>query len=550
MPRSCLLVVLLLGGCLERTERTPGQSPAAVDAGPAAVDAGPAAVDAGLVPVDVGPAAEDTAPAPADARPEAGDAPSSDSGPEPPALQEALAQAAPGDIVVVARGPVEGAIVVPVGVTVRAEPDAPVTVRGPGPGAAVHVLTRAGQETVVEGLEIDSRGGAGLLVTGGGVARLERLTIRCRRGFCLAAEGLERLVLREVTLLGLVDNELALRMPIPVAEEPAVGAALVSVAGLEASNVRVAGFAGLGGLLLDVVGQWSGGRVEDNIGVGLMVEGGRLDLEEVAVEGTHNCKHASCPLGSYVFGMALLPGADVTSRGLVVGSTGGIGLFQLEAAAGHTGLRVEDNRQAGVWLEGVGETEGSHFTVNGEDSRVFGNGGAGLLAIQCGALELTGTRVGGTRSIGIPCGEVCNEVMADGIQVRDLRGSLRLAGVTVDLDNDDGTGRFGLLLAGDPGPDASVRLEDVTVLGSHGAGVVTSPEMATLVDTTDVEVSPELAEGGEPPAGDLAVARRLGARPSASWVRTHGLVGEDACLTEDGQVVEGLMLLGTGMLGR
>ena len=109
---------------------------------------------------------------------------------------------------------------------------------------------------------------------------------------------------------------------------------------------------------------------------------------------------------------------------------------------------------------------------------------------------------------------------------------------------------MGLLLGGEPEPAAIVGLEQVTITGTRGYSVLTQGEMAPLVDVADVEVAPGLEPADAAPEVDLVAPVRLVGDPGPSYVRTRGLVGEAACVTEEGRVVEGLALVGTATLAR
>ena len=159
-------------------------------------------------------------------------------------LEEQLARAEPGDVVRLdPETDYTGTFTVPAGVTLAGEG---ATLHGEGP-VVLRVVTAPGLTTVVRDLEIENAG-VGLVVTGGGEVEISGVTVAVTAGAGIVAEGLQRLELRDVQVLGnLTDGDLgSLGARVDPAQFAVVGIAVSEVPEVLFVNTDVHRIAGLG----------------------------------------------------------------------------------------------------------------------------------------------------------------------------------------------------------------------------------------------------------------------------------------------------------------
>ena len=476
-----------------------------------------------------------------------GDPDGAEEEPEPPCsgtpvpLLEALAGAGAGDVVVAAAGEYAGPVRVPPGVMLCALAGDEVKIVTGEAGTALKVETAAGEETVVENIDVSSAGGVAVMVIGEGSARLRKMTVTSLAGFGLAAEGPDELRLEEVSVGGPVTNPFDVEYPIDPRVFPTIGIAMADIASLRMSGVVVRGFAGFGAVFYKVSGSWQGGGVSETVGVGVLQDGGSLDIRDVAIRKVDNCRTVRCSHYNMVFAYALIGGGVLDSVNFSLVNSKGIGLFQEKATSAHENLRISENRYIGVWLQEVnGEGEGGGFRFSGAETLISTNGGGGVFALNSGGVLLEDGRIEETAEVMLPQEEITSEPWADCVQVNNVDESVALRvtlrDIEVDTDNEAGNGRVGVLLSGLRGENGKIEVQGLRISGSQGNGLITQSGIEREESWT-VSYSNSGMEASDLAFEDvLETASALVGRPASGPLRTGGLIGEDGLVAEDGLI--------------
>jgi hypothetical protein len=380
-------------------------------------------------------------------------------------LHDALAGASAGDVVEVGGCRVEGAFVVPAGVTLRGSANETVLASGDpfdlvvelGDGArleALHVEAdgRAGVVTrgdaTVTDVSIDAIHGLGVYVGGGAVA-LERVSIV--GPVTAASAGEERWI--EVSA---IPSHPAVGCPRAVCEcdEGAIDEADARVCvggvwktwaatiGLYASgatltleDVSIAGVAQYGVIADESALEWTAGSVRDVIGVGVLLRGGDAAITDVSIE-----RVVAGLRGVPSYGLISTDDNDLTSERLAIADGERYGLLQLEATGAHSELSVRDHGDVGVW---VGSS--ARFEL-GESSVIANNGFAGVVVSESHDVTLDGAIVEGTATVRRSVGTFGVQEIGDGVQLTGSYDAVRLANLTIR-----GNERVGLLVDAAPG---------------------------------------------------------------------------------------------------
>lgn len=261
-------------------------------------------------------------------------------------LTAALASATSGDVVRIGECEVTGAFIVPAGVTIAGSSRTLSVIHGQAGAVALKLIAGpVGEPTRATSMTIRVDGSVGVYAKGGGEIALADVTVTTTSAS--ATHG--------VVLDGLG------------------GAAL--------TNVDVSGFAGRG----------------------VFVVGGNATFSQVRVTGT------LAFAGTPGFGVAITDGAKVTTTGLTVTGTTGIGVFHNMAQGTHTDLVSSDNSLPGVWVQNT--PTALSFAISGAASALHGNGGAGLVAVDARNLSIADVTVDASRSA-----DVFGTTYADGLQ--------------------------------------------------------------------------------------------------------------------------------------
>lgn len=352
-------------------------------------------------------------------------------------LQARLDRAMPGDVVEIGSCTYEGSFVVPHGITLRGAGRDRTVLRLASDGAiALSVGSSASNtETVIEHLQVISNGCAAVVARGQGAVVLNDVLLRADRGIGLGAEGLERISLESVSVEGaLADGSLPDVVPLPPytcdGTGPAThGIVMVDVPNATLRDVSSQGFAAFGALFIRTSVDWEGGHVNDHIGAGLEVFGGRARLSQLEI---CRSRQATAPIES--FNALFAGGAQIESEGLVVCDGDAFGLMHDHAVAHHVDLIARNNGFAGIWVQ-----DADSFSLRGTGTELVGNGFAGISALRVTNLEVDGATVRDT-AMGTSIMGIGRIEAADGIHLVE-NGTVALSNLRL-IQN----ARVGLLL--------------------------------------------------------------------------------------------------------
>lgn len=423
-------------------------------------------------------------------------------------LTAALAEAAPGDTVLLGACPISGAFTVPAGVAVEGTTGTVLTsIEGSAPILDVSVATGSR----VDGVELAvDHGGMGIRGRGEGTLSLSRLTIRVTRGIGVGLRGVGA-ELRDVEVSGPITEANALFASTNPAETGTVGlvmaevgAGSVSIARLHVSGFSVAAVAVGGGTLT-----WEGSVVANQVDVdstgalGIGLFGTHATLTSVAVENMFS--------GLGQPGVAIAVGPDASGAGtldateLSVESGEGYGIF-----ADHARVTLTTAAFSGLGLAGVRIQGG---TLSATDLDCMGNGGAGILAIDAESIEVERGRLDAQRNVPFNTA-IGSQTIGDGLEiVRDP-------------------------MSGDLAPPLDLRLVDVTFAGNERAGLVLDAANGAIARLELIGVS-VTSEG----TGLGAITQR--ASPDAGWDAMVSRSG--AALTNDATFTDTISVLGIMM---
>ncbi len=363
-------------------------------------------------------------------------------------LQADLDAAAPGDVVPLGACRVEGALVVPPGVSLAGEGS--VSVLAGAGGRVVTLETAAGMATALRDVRIESSACGAVVATGGGEASVEGVEVVVNAGVGIAVEE-ATLVLRDVSVVGPIDEaDLDRSMPALPPFSCATGAAshgLVAVdATLDAERADVRGFEAFGALLVRSTTTWSESELRANLGVGLEVLAGSAELTDLTLA---RASFGAAAIEAYdgIF----VDGAIVNSTRLSAMDGSTYGLFHADGvSASHTDATVTGNGFAGVWTQG-----GGSLTLEG--ATVTDNAFAGVATFDNPALEVLGSTIGETRESAGVFG-LRTVTAADGLHL--IRSAGAVEGTELRRNE-----RVGLLLDLDGGSTADYAFDSVIVEG-------------------------------------------------------------------------------------
>lgn len=436
------------------------------------------------------------------------------------------------DTVILGDG-VHGPQRVPAGGTLEGEHADQAYVESNEAGAAVVVDTAPGQTTVVRGINIYANGGVGILVRGGGRFVGENINVTCGVGVCVAAEGQSDIDLSQVNIQGTITQEVVpnLVFPLKAEEAPIIGLAMSDVGDANLSEVQISGFGGFGMIALESRINWSGGGVSRNVGVGYIQQGGDVTFEGVNVEETWKGQ-----IGNAIssFGVVLSGQGALHTTSLRVVNNEGFGIVQDDARSDHTSLVVSDNDDVGFWLQNASGTAAApSLRIHGTGNLLERNRGGGVFALRSGGIDLEGMRAADAVIKEIATSDTGLAQMADGVQINEPAGDIRLA--SLDLDNN---ARIGLLLSGAVPSGATVDIGGVNVTGEGEYGMIPQdgfppPNAGEVTRTSDLEAKDAAASGALPLAGIKA------SFVSIASLADNGLIGDGAIVQSDGTVAAG-----------
>jgi hypothetical protein len=334
------------------------------------------------------------------------------------ALADALGRAGPGDTVTVGACRIEGAFVVPAGVRLSGAGPGATVLAGRGEQPVIELQPGGVEPTALAELTVESAGAWGVRAQGPGAASLEAVYVDESRGVAMEFSDLDGLVMRDVELAGAVTSENAFSLgPSPSAAETSTfGLVLSGVRGAVLDGVWASGFATAGAALVDSEVAWDDGGVVDNLGLGLLVDGGAVSLASLELCGT---MLGALPVA---FDVALIDGVRAWTTDLLVCDSEGLGLVQDASSARHERIEVRDNDGPGLWTQGSPRFELIGGTISG-------NGAAGLYLGEVGFTRVDDVRVEATHShLAIVDGEMGSAPIGDGVQLVRPAGRFVLGG--------------------------------------------------------------------------------------------------------------------------
>lgn len=386
-------------------------------------------------------------------------------------LSAALGAASPGDVVEVGRCRVEGAFVVPAGVTLRGSANETV-LASDHPMALVVELADGAR---LEALHVEADGRAGVVTRGD--ATLSDVSIDAIHGLGVYVGGgavtLERVsIVGPVTAANAGEDRWIRVAPSPSAagcsaascecDDGAVDEAnqQVCVAGswktwaptiglyasgatLTLDEVSIAGIAEVGLIADESTLAWTSGSVRDVIGTGVLLRGGVASITDVTIE-----RVVSGLRGVPSYGLINTDENDLTTERLAIAGGERFGLLQLQATGAHAELSVRDHGDVGVWV-----ASSDRFELEG-GSVIAGSGFAGVVVSESSGVTLDGAIVENTATVRRSVGTFGLQEIGDGVQLTGSYDAVRLANLTIR-----GNERAGLLVDAAPG----VTFASVTV---------------------------------------------------------------------------------------
>ncbi len=448
------------------------------------------------------------------------------------AASGALATATPGAVVTLGDCAVEGPLRVPAGVTVRGTTGSVIT--APAGGAAV-VLAGGPSASVLEDVTVRSSGVVAVYAQGDGSATVRGVRVLAEQGVALAAtEGVSLQVvsseLRGPVTPANADDPRFLRVvgaaPPPgecqgcdcqpgetredglVCDPEGRWAAVTATYGLyllgvtaELDGLDVGGFASAGAVFVDSDVTWRGGRVAENLGLGLRQSGGTARLEDVEVANTWSGLRGTAP-----YAVASTDGAELSSVRMALLDNDRYGLLSLGGTGDHEDLVAERNGDAAVW---VGAS--ASFSLRGAGTALCDNRFAGFVAVDSTGMRLDDVTVERTQASVRSVGALGRVEIGDGlhlvgstsavdVQRVELTENAR-AGVVVDFGMTDGAG---------------LRFTDVTVAGTGSqlgavAGVAMSGTLTPLASAVAPAWDQGITREGSTVANDAAQTSPLDA---------------------------------------
>jgi hypothetical protein len=371
------------------------------------------------------------------------------------ALRDELADARAGDTVRIGSCRIEGSFEVPAGVLLRGAGHG--TVLASSGQTAVLTAAAGDGTTAIRDLSVESDGTIGILVRGVAGVDLSGLAVTATRGIGIGIEDTPTVSLENVSLVGPVTADNARDVPIgPTPDETAThGLVLLGVADAQLSDVRASGFASFGVLAHDCDVTWQGGGAPGSLGVGLAIAGGTATLTDLDLSGNLRGGELESPLAAL-----FLEGASIDSTGLTVRGGEGIGLMHVGAQAVHRDLTVEDNTDAGVWVQ-----DATSFELSGAATHVSGNRFAGLAVVDSSNVSIRDARIESTATALHVVEDTGTVEVGDGIQLVRSTQAIDLRDLALSANE-----RVGLLVDLGGGSDADVAITSVQVDGtSYGA---------------------------------------------------------------------------------
>ena len=399
-------------------------------------------------------------------------------------LRLELARARPGDVVRVGRCRVSASLRVPAGVTLTGvDPEASIVAAPRGRPAVV--LAAEAAPSVARCLTVEANAEFGVQAEGSGEARVEHVTIRAATGGGISADGVGRLSLHGLDLIGPVTPENADMLPLDPtpADVGTHGLALTEVGEVTIYGTTITGFALFGMLAVDSSVTLRGAELRDNLGTGVMFLGAPVCARSLTSQGT---LQGSRLVPAY--GVVLADGAELHAVDLHILEGQGIGLLQSGSSLDVEDLVVEQNDGGGVWVQESGQT-----LIHGAGTRIVDNTFVGLFVCQSSGLSISDAEISRTRKAVRLSGEVGTiEVGAGltagattGIRLTDLHVcDNETVGIVLDLATEPAPEIEGVVVCGTGMAFGAVAFDDFGWLGTGGWDEGVSREGAVRINDT------------------------------------------------------------------
>jgi hypothetical protein len=436
-----------------------------------------------------------------------------------------------GGVVTLEDGTHQGPMTVAAGGTLRAANPGGATVENDS-GAVIIAETAPGKTTTVSGLKVKSAGGVAILVKGSGDFKGENLDVACTKGIGIAAEDASSFALASTNVSGNItaDQIPNLYFPLKGTEYPIIGTIVSKTTKVTIADVTVTGFGGFGAVFVASNGSWDRGAVTGNVGVGIMQSGGTLIVSNVKIDGTQAGERG---MAIFSYGMVAANKATLSTDHVEIADNKGFGILQEDSSSSHDGLKLNRNTEVGLWVQkSPGTVSAPSLVIKGENNELNDNKGGGIFAIESGGIDVSAASLSRAVVKKITAGETGLVEMADGLQVSNLTGDLKVNNASF-ADN----ARIGVLLSGTPAPGANVTFDGVTVTGASQYGLL-GVDGFTVGTGWGVTKDATLAEVDSNFAGTLGVASATSKVPSLGKVESSGLIGGSGIVSESGDVTQ------------
>lgn len=337
------------------------------------------------------------------------------------ALQRALDSAASGDIVQVGNCRITGAFEVPSGVTLAGHGRGFSVIRVPDRAIGLKLLEGPGSTEVI-GLTIEAHGIAAIASYGAADIHIEQVDILASRGVGIAIQDSDSVVVSQVAITGPIDETNAQMIGAEtdhwqlMEHSPTHGLVLFGTERATVSDLAITGMALFGSLTVDTASTWVKSTISSNLGTGLMVERGSVEMTGVQV-----CDTLQGVRLLPAYGLVASDTDHLQSDGLTVCDGRGVGLLHDGATGRHNELRVTGNRNAGVWVQNTND-----FTLSGPSSRITDNALAGIVIQSSSSVTLSDASIENSILSNWFADDGNNIEVGDGIQLRDSVESIRL----------------------------------------------------------------------------------------------------------------------------
>lgn len=391
-------------------------------------------------------------------------------------LQTELDAAQPGDRVFVGACTVAGALRVPVGVTLEGQGQASSTIELDISSAPVTIET-GDIEGGLANLTIRSAGCAAVTARGQGAVSLSSVHVEATSGIAIGVENADSVTMTDVIVTGPItadtpDSTIESKPEVCRTDRVAThGIVLVDVTNAALTRVEVSAFGAFGALFLRSGVTWEGGGSENNVGTGVGVWGGEVDLRNLRLCGAQQ-RTLTVEANNGIFA----DGASVSTSQLTVCESEVFGLFHQNASAEHMNLTASDNGYAGVWAQNV-----TALTIAGS-SNLSRNAVAGVAAFDSPNVQVSGAVIEGTESKLTLVGQTGSAIVGDGVHA--IRSEGTLDGLL--LTNNE---RAALLLDfGGEGQSSAFTISD-TVVDATGDALGAIAQNGTIAADWDANIT-------------------------------------------------------------